>query len=150
VWPPSTSVELSSQLPPLPERWIDPVLSRIAPIESTNLHLVAITASFASRLYFSTLNRRTFNEATPPTRPVTLQLASSTRPTLPLNGPSKFIRSSTHMERPFWSPQRLLTTTWSGLLSDSLFPAAQQFSETQNTGQRCRQTSAAVAGQCGH
>nr|CAH0104500.1 unnamed protein product [Daphnia galeata] len=26
-------------------RWIDPVLSRIAPIESTNLHLVAITAS---------------------------------------------------------------------------------------------------------
>jgi hypothetical protein len=118
VWPPSTSVELSSQLPPLPERWIDPVLSRIAPIESTNLHLVAITASFASRLYFSTLNRRTFNEATPPTRPVTLQLASSTRPTLPLNGPSKFIRS----------------------LSNSLFPAAQQLSETQNTGQRCRQT----------
>lgn len=48
----------------------------IAPIESsesTNLHLVAITAS-GVRLYFSTLPWRAFNEATPSSRPVTLQL----------------------------------------------------------------------------
>ena len=66
VWPPSTSVELSSQLPPLPERWIDPVLSRIAPIESTNLHLVAITASGCTLAHWTVIL------STPSTRLVTL------------------------------------------------------------------------------
>ncbi len=48
----------------------------IAPVESresTNLHLVAITASDV-RLYFSTLPWRSFNEATPSSHSVTLQL----------------------------------------------------------------------------
>jgi hypothetical protein len=37
-----------------------------------------------------------------------------TRPTLHLNGPSKSIQRSTHMEWPFWPPQRFLITMWSG------------------------------------
>ncbi|KAI9555074.1 hypothetical protein GHT06_017589 [Daphnia sinensis] len=99
----------------------------IAPIESsesTNLHLVAITAS-GVRLYFSTLPWRAFNEATPSSRPATLQLVQVPSPTssfgLYSHG-TKFLATTTASEN---------DVVWT--LFNSLFPAAQQLSETQNT-----------------
>jgi nuclear pore complex protein Nup155 len=112
----------------------------IAPIESresTNLHLVAITAS-GVRLYFTTWNWRSFNEATPSTRPVTLQLVQVRLPpgyadSAPLQRPQQ-VHSALYSH----GTTLLATTTasdndvvWS--LSNSLFPAAEQLSETQNT-----------------
>ena len=105
----------------------------IAPIESsesTNLHLVAITAS-GVRLYLSTLNWRSFNEATPSTRPVTLQLvhvrlppgyAANASPQRSLQVHSAlYSHGTTFLASTTVSDNDLVWT-----LSNSLFPAAQQ------------------------
>ncbi|KAI9566057.1 hypothetical protein GHT06_009857 [Daphnia sinensis] len=112
----------------------------IAPIESsesTNLHLVAITAS-GVRLYFSTLPWRAFNEATPSSRPATLQLVQVRLPPGYAANASPQRPQQVHSALYSHGTTFLATTTASEndvvwTLSNSLFPAAQQLSETQNT-----------------
>ena len=108
-----------------------------APIESTNLHLVAITAS-GVRLYYSTLNWRSFNEATPSTRPVTLQLVQVRLPPGYAAKASPQRPQRVHSALYSHGTTFLATSTASDndvgwTLPNSLFPAAQQLSETQNT-----------------
>ena len=112
----------------------------IAPIqssESTNLHLVAVTGS-GVRLYFSALHWRSYNEATPSSRPVTLQLVQVRLPPGYAANASPQRPHQVHSALYSHGTTFLATSTASDndvvwTLSNSLFPAAQQLSETQNT-----------------
>ena len=104
----------------------------IAPIqssESTNLHLVAVTGS-GVRLYFSALHWRSYNE--PSSRPVTLQLVQVLLP------PGYASPHQVHSALYSHGTTFLVTSTASDddvvwTFPNSLFPAARQLSETQNT-----------------
>ena len=105
--------------------------------ESTNVHLVAVTSS-GVRLYFTALGYRSLLEATPSTRPQTLTLAHVRLP--PGYAANAAPQRPNQVHSALYSRGVLLLSAatasendvvWS--LSNSLFPAVSQLSESQNT-----------------